>query len=140
ASNETGDTLSGRDTAIFQILDRELDTGVQPQIEDLRDAWLARGLPAAAFGRLYTLNGIPFLRNHGAIANAGPDLVANEGSTVTLNGSGSEDPELSTMGFGWTQTGGPTVSLNGSNLATATFTAPSVSQSGAVLTFRLAVS
>src|SRR6185503_18439337 len=61
---ESADTLEGFDRQIFQIFDRELDGPAAPEIQAFRDAWLARGLPASAFGRLFVLNGIRFRRNY----------------------------------------------------------------------------
>ena len=39
------------------------------------------------------------------VANAGPDQIVNEGSLVTLNGSGSNDPDNNGMVFRWTAPG-----------------------------------
>jgi CSLREA domain-containing protein len=59
-------------------------------------------------------------------ANAGTDQKAVEGKTVTLNSSGSRDPEGQTLASQWTQTGGPPVTLNNAQTATPSFTAPLV--------------
>jgi hypothetical protein len=47
------------------------------------------------------------------------------GSLVTLNGSGSSDPDNgpSSLTFHWTQVSGPVVTLTGANTATPSFTA-----------------
>ena len=92
-TNEPGDALGGSDRQVFQIFDRELDTGVKPTISDFRDAWLARGLPASALGRVFILNGIGFRRNYPAIARAGADVDGRRGhdghpQRVGLRGSG----------------------------------------------------
>jgi outer membrane protein assembly factor BamB len=139
-SAEPTDTLSARDTAVFHIFDRELDVWFQPTIEDFRDAWLGRKLPAFAMGSLYVLNGVPFRRPHPPIADAGADFEVTEGQVgVTLNGSASEDPETGTLGFGWTQISGPPVTLSAPNTALPTFAAPLVGASGATLVFKLTV-
>jgi extracellular elastinolytic metalloproteinase len=70
-------------------------------------------------------------------ANAGPDQNATTGTLVTLNGTGSSDPDggPNPLTFSWMQISGPAVTLAGVNTATATFT-PSVAGS---YVFRLTV-
>ncbi len=70
-------------------------------------------------------------------ANAGPDKSANEGTAVTLSGSGS-DSDGTIAAYTWTQTAGPSVILSGAATATAGFTAPAVT-ANTVLTFQLTV-
>ncbi len=70
-------------------------------------------------------------------ANAGPDKSANEGTAVTLSGSGS-DSDGTIAGYAWTETAGPSVTLSGAATATASFTAPAVT-ANTVLTFQLTV-
>ena len=77
--------------------------------------------------------------NDAPIANAGPDQIVREGRLVTLDGSGSSDPNLDPISFSWNQLGGPAVVLSSATAAMPTFTAPQVSGS-ALLTFRLTVS
>lgn len=59
------------------------------------------------------------------VANAGNDRVAVGGTEVTLDGSGS-DGGGAALGYEWTQTSGPAVTLSGADQAQASFVAPSV--------------
>ena len=73
------------------------------------------------------------------IANAGQPQTVNGSVTVTLDGSGSSDPEGRQVFYAWTQTGGvPTVSLSDGIAAMPTFTAPTVATT-TTLTFSLMV-
>jgi CSLREA domain-containing protein len=69
------------------------------------------------------------------IANAGPDQRVNSGVGVSLDGSGSSAPG-SISSYVWTQLTGATVSLNGADTASPSFTAPSTP---GVLQFQLSV-
>ncbi|MCC6575368.1 MAG: S8 family serine peptidase [Planctomycetes bacterium] len=73
-------------------------------------------------------------------ADAGPDQTVDETDPVTLDGSGSSDPESQPLTFQWEQISGtPTLSLSGDDTDTCTFTAPQVS-SDRTFVFRLTVS
>ena len=56
------------------------------------------------------------------VANAGVDQSVDFGELVTLSGDGSDDGNI--IGYLWTQTGGPNVSLSSYEQQTVTFTAP----------------
>ncbi len=71
-------------------------------------------------------------------AIAGSSQVVTANTVVTLNGTQSTDSDGDTLEFQWLQIGGPNVTLNNANAATATFTAPSVT-SDTMLQFRLTV-
>ncbi len=69
------------------------------------------------------------------VADAGPDQIGVPAGSITLNGSGSHDPNGEALTFQWLQETGPTVSLSAPNSAITTFGAAP----GAAYTFRLTV-
>ena len=75
--------------------------------------------------------------NQAPTADAGLDQPADTGATVTLDASGSNDPDTSdTLSYRWAQTAGALVTLSSPTAASPTFTAPS---SAATLTFQVTV-
>lgn len=75
--------------------------------------------------------------NYPPVANAGFDQTVYTNSLVTLNGSGSSDPDNNyPLSFQWIQTGGNTVVLDEPTSVTPKFTAPS---DPAIFTFELTV-
>jgi uncharacterized repeat protein (TIGR01451 family) len=75
--------------------------------------------------------------NHAPTANAGVPQAVAPNAVVTLDGSASSDPDGHGLAFGWTQTGGDSVTLFDPTTASPTFTAPITP--GQVLTFTLTV-
>jgi hypothetical protein len=77
--------------------------------------------------------------NQPPTADAGADQTVDEDSQVTLDASGSDDPDGDQLGYTWTQTAGPDVSPSQNDGETLTFTAPDV-DSETTLTFQVSVS
>jgi len=92
----------------------------------------AGGAPLIASAELFTPVPPP-------IAKVGADQTVNEGALVTLDGSGSSDPNGKPLTYTWTQVAGPTVVLNVGDPIHPTFTAPAVPMGGLTLTFQLSV-
>ena len=70
------------------------------------------------------------------VADAGPPQTVRYGDTVTLDGSGSTDPNGDQITYSWARTSGLTASLTDDDTAQPTFTAPS---STGTITFTLTV-
>jgi parallel beta-helix repeat protein len=73
--------------------------------------------------------GIAAISNTAPIADAGSDRTVGVGVLVTLDGSGSTDPDGNLpLTYGWQQTGGTLglVSLSDPNVVSPTFTAPDI--------------
>jgi len=72
--------------------------------------------------------------NHTPIANAGSDQTEPEHdgeiiptfTIITLDGSGSSDPDGNSITFSWIQTSGTAVTLSDNTVALPTFTAPNI--------------
>ena len=67
----------------------------------------------------------PVVENQPPVADAGDDqTVDSEQAGVSLDGSGSTDPDGDPITYSWTQTSGPAVTLSGADTATPSFDAP----------------
>jgi predicted secreted protein len=71
-------------------------------------------------------------------ADAGADQAVSANTRVTLDGSGSSDPDGTIATYQWTQTDGPSVALANASSAQSAFDAPNVTGS-TTLSFNLAV-
>lgn len=76
------------------------------------------------------------ITNTAPIASAGPDQFVKPNSSVTLDGSGSHDPDGHQIFYGWSQTGGTPVILRDYTISRPVFLA---FQKGGLLTFTLTV-
>ncbi len=61
--------------------------------------------------------------NNAPTANAGADQSVQTGSVVTLDGSGSSDPDGNNLSYAWRQTNGTAVALQNSQSVSPAFTA-----------------
>ena len=82
-----------------------------------------------------TINNV--VANQPPTADAGSGQTVNEGATVTLDGSGSSDPDNDPLSYSWESDGTPQITLAGQ---APTFTAPQVGTSGGTVVFTLTVS
>ncbi len=74
--------------------------------------------------------------NSPPLANAGPNQAVAESALVTLNGSGSGDPDGDELHVTWTQLTGPSITISDLHSLTPTFVAPDWQ---CLLVFRLRV-
>ena len=70
---------------------------------------------------------------------AGADQTVNENSTITLDGSGSFDPEGQNLSYRWRQRAGYPVTLSDPSAVNPTFPSPNVTPIGITLDFELTV-
>ena len=133
AESVAGNTLTVALTAtqradVAALSAPELDIE-QDAVSDLND----NGIAASPDGAITVIGSTPD-------ADAGDGQMVDGGTQVTLDGSGSSDPNGDPLTYSWRQTSGsPTVSLEGADTATASFTAPQVA-SDTTLVFELTVS
>ena len=79
----------------------------------------------------------PGLGNRAPTANAGPDQTVGEGTTVTLDGTGSSDPDSDSFTYAWTAPEG--VSLSSTTVGQPTFTTATELLANQNLVFSLTV-
>lgn len=90
---------------------------------------------SAPFNLTVTVNPVP----DPPTADAGGEQRVRELTTVTLDGSGSHDPDDDISSYLWQQTGGTQVTLSDATTVLPTFAAPAISTNEEVLTFSLTV-
>ena len=112
-----------------------------------------RGANALGYGPVETATATPESRDGGGfpppprppannrpMADAGPDQTGvREGALVTLDGSGSSDPDDDPLKYRWNQYRGERVALSSRDVVNPTFTAPRELTADVVLSFRLLV-
>ena len=112
-----------------------------------------RGVNALGYGPVETATATPESRDGGGfpppprppannrpMADAGPDQTGvREGALVTLDGSGSSDPDDDPLKYRWNQYRGERVALSSRDVVNPTFTAPQELTVDVVLSFRLLV-
>ncbi|MCY4491643.1 MAG: PKD domain-containing protein [Thaumarchaeota archaeon] len=99
-------------------------------------ATLVFSLEARGAGLPSTTDTVTITVSERPTANAGPNQQVASGSIVTLDGSGSSDPESDSLTYSWTKIAGPTVQLSNNGDVQPTFTAPT---GPATITLRLEV-
>jgi hypothetical protein len=72
-------------------------------------------------------------------ADAGEDQTVVEGGQVSLNGSGSSDPDDGITAYRWQQTGGADVTLSSPSVVAPFFTAPQIPTGQEEIAFQLTV-
>jgi PKD domain len=76
--------------------------------------------------------------NYFPVVDADGPTIANQGETVTLDGSGTYDPEGNNLSYAWSQDSGKAVVINDDDQPVAYFTTPTVSEKS-TLKFNLLV-
>lgn len=77
--------------------------------------------------------------NRAPVADAGTAINVVEEDLVTLDGSGSSDPDNNIVSYSWVQTEGPLVSISDAQTINPSFTAPVITSSGISLSFQLTI-
>ena len=137
----------------ISILSDYLDSSIEPAISSAGSEQANANntksylLPAPSFvensesnfGNATSLEGRGQLKLIPPVANAGSDLIVNEGSSISLNASESNDPDGIILSYIWKQNPHPLITLGDAETKIWTFTVPSVS-SDTTFTFELTVS
>lgn len=130
-ADQPGGAVSG-DTAIIKVFKDGSDTGITVTSP-------VNGEITVGNSGTTTQIDLTVIINLPPTANAGLDQVVDEGVIVTLDGSGSSDPENAALTYAWVQTDGPVLALSDATAVQPTFTTPDVGFGGVVLIFSLTV-
>lgn len=126
-----GDTVTLSDDAVVR------PTFVAPEMTTLLTFELfITDEGGASDGDVVTVEVVFDVSNTPPIADAGDDQVADAGERVTLDGSGSSDPDGDSLTFEWEQVGGVPVTLSAPDQEQTSFVAPNADD---VLEFELTV-
>ena len=119
-----GDTCTGL-TGADGTATCTLTPRLQGQLSLVAEFAGTTGLTPAAERIGFNVLAQPQTANTPPIANAGANQTARQGSTVTLDGRASQDPDQgpSALTYAWTKTSGPPATLTGAATAQPTFQA-----------------
>ena len=128
---------------LLHIVDMEVDAGLNYQLTtdnppgDMADNLHPSYTGYAKMADVWFADGLLKILPQ---ADAGTDQFVNEKTLVTLNGSGSDDPDGSSLNYFWKQQAtGTLVVLSDPKAEEPTFTAPEVGSSEETITFDLTV-
>ncbi len=78
-------------------------------------------------------------QNQPPVSDAGVDQTVDGGAVVTLNGTGSTDPDDGISSYRWNQISGTPVTLSDPTAVSSVFTVPAAGTDGEILSFTLTV-
>jgi len=121
-----GDTVNL--SACVWDLDSADATAYSEHVSDYTAHWWGTQWADPNFEKYFMYRGVILsgeeYANQAPIADAGPDQTVEEGSTVTLDGSGSSDPDEDSLTYNWTAPDG--ITLSDPTAISPTFDAPEV--------------
>lgn len=119
----TGFSFSGSPGEIFSFV--APDTGAADSIQIIYELTLTNAAGQTASDSIaITVNRV----NELPVANAGVDQSTESETEILLSGTASNDPDGTIQSYAWVQTSGDEVELTDADKATATFTAPVITE------------